>query len=57
MGGRLGPAATDDKEARVLNRIIRWTGNGLEYEADPRQVEKLLEELDLEAEGVKSLLS
>ena len=57
VGGRLGPAATDDKEARVLNRIIRWTDKGLEYEADPRQVEKLLEELDLEAEGVKGVVT
>ncbi len=36
---RLGPAATDDKEARVLNRLVRWTPHGLEYEADPRQCE------------------
>ena len=34
---RLGPGASDDKEGRVLNRIIRWTKEGLEYEADPRQ--------------------
>ena len=45
VGGRLGPGAAYDKEARVLNRMIRWTSQGFEYEADPRQVEKLLEEL------------
>ena len=30
-----------------MNRIIRWTATGIEYEADPRQVEKLVEALDL----------
>ena len=50
---RLGPAAEDDKEARILNRVVRWTADGLEYEADPRQGEKLVEELGLEgAKGV-----
>ena len=33
----------DDKEGRVLNIIIRWTQDGLEYEADPRQIERLIE--------------
>ena len=50
---RLGPSLEDDKEARVLNRVVRWTPEGLEYEADPRQGEKLVEELGLEgAKGV-----
>ena len=39
---RLGPGAEDAKEARVLNRIVRWCSDGLEYEADPRQSERLL---------------
>ena len=47
VGGRLGPGVTDDKEASVLNRIVRWTDGGIEYEADPRQIEKRLDELDL----------
>ena len=42
VGGRLGPGPNDDKEISVLNRIIRWTPKGIQYEADPRQVEKLL---------------
>ena len=46
-GGRLGPGPADDREATCLNRVIRWCDDGLEYEADPRQVEKLVEELDL----------
>ena len=47
-GGRLGPGADDLNEATVLNRVVRWTPQGLEYEADPRQGEKLLEELGLD---------
>ena len=27
VGGRLGPGPNDDKEATVLNRVIRWTEN------------------------------
>ena len=44
---RVGPAPQDAKEAVVLNRIVRWTTSGVEYEADPRQVEKLLAECGL----------
>ena len=44
----MGPGPEDDKEGLVLNRVIRWTESGLEYEADPRQGEKLLEELELD---------
>ena len=47
-GSRLGPGLKDDKEISVLNRIVRWTPNGIQYEADPRQVEKLLREIELE---------
>ena len=55
VGGRLGPAPGDDKEASVFNRIIRWTGWGIEYKAGPRQVEKLLEAMELDGEGVKGV--
>ena len=41
---RLGPGPQDASECVVLNRVIRWTPAGLEYEADPRQVEKLVSE-------------
>ena len=44
---RLGPAPQDDKEVRVLNRIVRWTAEGVEYEADPRHVEQIVRDLDL----------
>ena len=50
---RIGPGAQDAKEARVLNRVIRWTARGVEYEADPRQAERLI--LDLGLEGAKTV--
>ena len=31
-----------------MNRVVRWTSTGLEYEADPRQSERLVQELGLE---------
>ena len=36
---RLGSGKDDDKEARVLNRIVSWTPSGIVYEADPRHGE------------------
>jgi hypothetical protein len=33
--GRLGPDAGDVSELRVLNRVLRWTKEGIAYEADP----------------------
>ena len=48
VGGRLGPGPSDSKEVSVLNRILRWTPKGIGYEADPRQVEKLPAEIELE---------
>ena len=34
VGGRESPGAADDKEATVLNKVIRLTDIGVEYEAD-----------------------
>ena len=45
---RLGPGPGDKKELSGLNRILRYTPQGIEYEADPRQCENLLEELGLD---------
>ena len=50
---RLGPGRDDAKEVRVLNRVIRWCPQHIEYEADPRQTEKLL--LDCGLEGCNSV--
>ena len=38
---RMGPGAGDAKEGLILNRVVRYTDDGIEYEADPRQAEKL----------------
>ena len=62
VGARLGPGKDDDHEGVVLNRIVRWTSRGLEYEADPRQAERLIEDAKLEGAnkvttpGVKPLV-
>ena len=40
--GRLGPGVDDAKELTVPNRVLRYTPDGFEYEADPPQAEKLL---------------
>ena len=37
----------------MLNRVVRWTSRGLEYEADPRQAEKLIR--DTELQGANSV--
>ena len=47
LGPRLGPGPGDAKEARALNRVITWHEDRVEYEADPRQAERLLDELGL----------
>ena len=39
--GKLGGDAGDLKEIRVLNRVLRWTPEGITYEADPRHAEIL----------------
>ena len=41
----LGPGKQHSQEIRVLNRIITWESEGIGYEADPRHVEILVEEL------------
>ena len=45
---RLGPGADDGKEGVILNRVVRWTESGIEYEADPRQAEKLVAECGMD---------
>ncbi len=44
---RIGPGPEDASEGLVLNRVVRWTAEGVEYEADPRQAEKLIAECGL----------
>ena len=40
--------ATDVKEVKILNKIIRWTARGIELEADPHHAEIVVQELGLE---------
>ena len=42
---KVGPGSNQDKEGKVLNRIVRCTGDGWEYEADPRHAELIVEQL------------
>ena len=37
--GRIGPSERDEKSIRILNRILTWTKDGIEYEADQRHAE------------------
>ena len=46
---RLGPDPTDSKEIRVLNKILRYTEQGLELEADPRHAEMIVRDLNLQS--------
>eukprot|EP00969_Alexandrium_andersonii_P367126 15470026-Alexandrium_andersonii.AAC.1 len=43
--GRLGRGARGLQEVRLLSRVIRWTPEGLLYEADPRRAEQLQRDL------------
>lgn len=52
---RLGPGPTDAKECTCLNRVVRWCGGRIEYEAGPRQAEKLIAECVLE--GAKTMVT
>ena len=44
MQPRMGPGPDDAKEGLILNRVVRWCESHLEYEADPRQVERLVDD-------------
>ena len=51
----MGPGANDAKEGRILNRILRWRDSSIEYECDPRQIEKLITECGLD--GAKPVVT
>ena len=46
--GILGSDCHDMKAVTILNRIVEWTDAGIQYEADPRHVDLIIEELGLE---------
>ena len=47
LRGRLSEEAHTEKEIRILNRIVRISKQGLQYEADPRHAELVVESLGL----------
>ena len=51
----IGGEIQDDKEVVILNRLLRWTPSGLEYEADPRHRSVLLEHFGLNGGNVRGL--
>ena len=52
---RIGTGAGREPEGKILNRIVRWTADGYEIEADPRHSELVIQQLGLE--GAKPLSS
>ena len=46
--GRIGSGRNDDKEVRLLNRIVRRTEEGCEWEPDPRNSELIIQHLGME---------
>ena len=40
--GRLGPSDQDDKQIRMLNRVVWWGPKGIRYEADQRHGEIMI---------------
>ena len=49
-----GEEEGDDKEVVILGRVVRWTKEGLEYEADPKHRLMVLESLGF-VEGTRVL--
>ena len=47
----LGPEVGQEREIRVLNRVIRWEADGLVYEPDQRHAEMIVREFGLEGAG------
>ena len=52
--GMLGHDEKDNKEIIILGRTLRWTQDGLEYEADPTHRKMILEHFGLDS-SCKSL--
>ena len=46
-GGMLGPDSHDVKDVMILNRLVHYSQTGTTYEADPRHVQILINELNL----------
>jgi len=45
--GRLGSGENDQKSVRILNRIITWNKDEIQFEADQRHAEIIVKQLGL----------
>ena len=45
--GRMGERESDIKSVRILNRIVNWTANGIEYESDQRHAEIIVKQMGI----------
>ena len=50
----MGPCRDDDKEVRILNRVVKWERDKITYEADDKHVVKIMDELGFD-DSTKSL--
>ena len=51
----LGPGKDEDRQVKILNRIITWERDEITYEPDPRHAEMMVKDLGLEeAKSVKT---
>ena len=44
----LGPESHHKQEVRILNRIVRWSPEGIQYECDQRHADVIVKELGME---------
>ena len=47
--GKIGPADSDQKSMRILNRVIEWKSDGIHMEADQRHAELIIKMLELKS--------
>ena len=47
----LGPEPGDDKEVRILNRILRWGADGLTYEGDDKHARTVIRGMNLQLDS------
>ena len=45
--GRLGPSDGDQKQNRILNRIVEWSKQGIQYEGDQRHADICMNEVGI----------
>ena len=51
--GKLGGDAGDSQELRILNRILTWSKDGIGYEADPRHLEILIRDMQVDTSSTR----